>query len=51
MIFRDIAATVGKTPMVELRKIGAGLPARIAVKLVSRNPCGSVMDRIGVAMI
>jgi cysteine synthase len=51
MIFRDIAATVGKTPMVELRKIGAGLPARIAVKLESRNPCGSVKDRIGVAMI
>jgi cysteine synthase A len=51
MILRDIAATVGKTPMVELRKIGAGLPARIAVKLESKNPCGSVKDRIGVAMI
>jgi cysteine synthase A len=51
MILRDIAATVGRTPMVELRKIGAGLPARIAVKLESRNPCGSVKDRIGVAMI
>jgi cysteine synthase A len=50
-IFPDIAATVGKTPMVELRKIGAGLPARIVVKLESRNPCGSVKDRIGVAMI
>jgi cysteine synthase A len=51
MIFQDIAATVGKTPMVELRRIGKGLPARIAVKLESRNPCGSVKDRIGVAMI
>jgi len=50
-IFPDIAATVGNTPMVELRKIGAGLPARIVVKLESRNPCGSVKDRIGVAMI
>jgi cysteine synthase A len=51
MILRDIAATVGKTPMVELRRIGAGLPARLAVKLESKNPCGSVKDRIGVAMI
>lgn len=47
----DIAATVGRTPMVELRRIGAGLPARIVAKLESRNPCGSVKDRIGVSMI
>jgi cysteine synthase A len=51
MIFPDIAATVGKTPLVELRRIGAGLPAKILAKLESRNPCGSVKDRIGVAMI
>jgi cysteine synthase A len=50
-IARDIAATVGRTPMVELRRIGAGLPARIVAKLESRNPCGSVKDRIGVSMI
>jgi cysteine synthase A len=50
-IFRDIAATVGHTPMVALRRVGAGLPGRIAAKLESRNPCGSVKDRIGIAMI
>ena len=50
-IYRDIAATVGHTPIVELRRIGAGLPGRIVAKLESRNPCGSVKDRIGVAMI
>jgi cysteine synthase A len=50
-IGRDIAATVGRTPMVELRRIGAGLPARVVAKLESRNPCGSVKDRIGVSMI
>jgi cysteine synthase A len=43
--------TVGKTPLVELQKIGAGLPARIAAKLESRNPTGSVKDRVGVALI
>jgi cysteine synthase A len=50
-IARDIAATVGRTPMVELHRIGAGLRARIVAKLESRNPCGSVKDRIGVSMI
>ncbi|HEX9298342.1 MAG TPA: cysteine synthase A [Polyangiaceae bacterium] len=49
MIFRDIAATVGRTPMVELQRVTAGLKARIVAKLESRNPCGSVKDRIGVA--
>ncbi|MDB4993976.1 MAG: cysK7 [Myxococcaceae bacterium] len=51
MIFGDISATVGKTPLVELRRIAKGLPARILVKLESRNPCGSVKDRVGIAMI
>jgi len=50
-IFRDISATVGRTPMVELRRIGAGLPGRLVAKLESHNPGGSVKDRVGVAMI
>ncbi|MDQ3013613.1 MAG: pyridoxal-phosphate dependent enzyme, partial [Acidobacteriota bacterium] len=32
-------------------RIGAGLPGRIIAKLDSRNPGGSVKDRIGLAMI
>jgi cysteine synthase A len=36
---------------VELKKLGAGLRARLVGKLESRNPCGSVKDRIAVAMI
>ena len=51
MIFSDIAATVGRTPMVELRRMAGGLPARIAVKLESRNPSGSVKDRVAVALV
>jgi len=51
MIHPDSAATVGRTPLVELRRIGAGLAGRLVAKLESRNPCGSVKDRIGVAMI
>ena len=51
MIHPDASATVGRTPLIELRRIGAGLPGRLVVKLESKNPCGSVKDRIGVAMI
>src|SRR5712691_10923989 len=51
MILRDITASVGKTPMVELARIGRGLPGRIVAKLEMRNPCGSVKDRVGLAMI
>jgi cysteine synthase A len=51
MIYPSVLETVGKTPLVELRRIGAGLPVRLLAKLESRNPCGSVKDRIGVAMI
>jgi cysteine synthase A len=51
MIFPDAAATVGNTPLVELNRLGRGLPGRIVAKLEMRNPCGSVKDRVGVALI
>src|SRR3972149_1459746 len=51
MIFRDATATVGRTPLVELGRIAAGLPGRVVAKLEMRNPCGSVKDRLGVALI
>src|SRR5262245_56735837 len=51
MIYASSADTVGRTPLVELRRVTAGLPARVAAKLESRNPAGSIKDRIGVAMI
>lgn len=51
MMHKSIVDTVGVTPLVELARIGAGLGARLAVKIESRNPCGSVKDRIGVAMV
>jgi len=51
MIVDSITGTVGKTPLVALRRIAKGLPGRIAAKLEMRNPCGSVKDRVGVALI
>jgi len=50
-IYDDITKTVGHTPLVRLNKVTQGLGATVAVKLESRNPLGSVKDRIGVAMI
>jgi cysteine synthase A len=50
-IYENITETVGRTPMVKLNRIAAGFPGTIALKLESRNPLGSVKDRIGVAMI
>jgi cysteine synthase len=47
----DVVETIGSTPLVRLSKLDAGLPGRVYVKLESRNPGGSVKDRIGLAMI
>ena len=51
MLFRDAAATVGRTPMVELKRLARGFSGRVVAKLEVRNPCGSVKDRVGVALI
>ena len=51
MISSDVTATVGKTPMVELARVAKGLPGRVVAKLEMRNPCASVKDRVGVALI
>ena len=50
-IASDITALVGRTPLVSINRISAGLPGRIVAKLESFNPCASVKDRIGLAMI
>ena len=50
-IAEDITGLVGRTPLVRLKKIGAGLGGEIVGKLESFNPCASVKDRIGLSMI
>ncbi len=50
-IFSDITKTIGRTPLVEMQRIGKNLPGRLVLKLEFANPLGSVKDRIGLSMI
>jgi cysteine synthase A len=50
MILSDVIQSVGRTPLVALRRIDTA-GAEIFVKIESRNPCGSVKDRVGVALV
>lgn len=50
-IYRDNSLTIGKTPLVEIRRLTQGLPGRVLAKIEGRNPAYSVKCRIGAAMI
>jgi cystathionine beta-synthase len=43
-------AFIGDTPMIELTSLGSG-PCRVFAKLESRNPTGSIKDRIAMSMV
>ena len=52
-LFASSADAIGRTPLIELTRFGraAGCAGRILAKVESRNPGGSVKDRIALAMI
>jgi cysteine synthase len=49
--YGDIVASIGNTPLVELRHLSPKPAVRIWAKLESRNPTGSVKDRVARALI
>lgn len=50
-IYNNIVETVGRTPLVRLNRVSAGIEATVLLKCEFFNPLGSVKDRIGMAMI
>ncbi len=46
-----ILQSVGRTPLVKLRRVTAGLAPTIVAKVEAQNPGGSTKDRVAVAMV
>ncbi|MEA3297318.1 MAG: cysteine synthase A [candidate division Zixibacteria bacterium] len=51
MRFNNIIETVGRTPLVRINRLVSENCAALYAKIESFNPCGSIKDRVGVAMI
>jgi cysteine synthase A len=51
VITENFADLVGRTPLVRLTRVAPDCGATLLGKVESRNPAGSVKDRIGIAMI
>ena len=47
----NVLGLIGRTPLVRLNRLTAGLKATVLAKMESLNPGYSVKDRIGVSMI
>ena len=50
-IYNNILETIGKTPLIKINQLTQGINATVIAKLESRNPGGSVKDRICLSMI
>jgi cystathionine beta-synthase len=50
-VYESVVDLIGRTPLVRLRAVTAGVSATVLVKVEYLNPGGSVKDRIAVRMI
>ena len=50
-VYADNSLSIGRTPLVRLNRVCAGLSATVLAKVEGRNPAYSVKCRIGAAMI
>jgi cysteine synthase A len=50
-IYNNVLETIGETPLIKLNRLTQGTIATVLAKLESRNPGGSVKDRICLSMI
>jgi len=51
MIYPNILATIGRTPVVKINRLAKGLDCELYAKCEFFNPGGSVKDRIGYEMV
>ena len=51
MIYPNILATIGHTPVVKINRVGSDLACELYAKCEFFNPGGSIKDRIGYAMV
>src|SRR5450755_2684209 len=49
--YGDIVQSIGHTPLIELKRLSPKPGVRIWAKLESRNPTGSVKDRVARSLI
>jgi cysteine synthase len=51
LLFEDNSLSIGRTPLVKLRRVTDGAQATVLAKIEGRNPAYSIKCRIGASMI
>jgi cysteine synthase len=47
----DVIEAIGNTPLIELKRVSAGLPVKVFIKCEHLNPGGSIKDRTARAIV